>query len=97
MNNDRRSRLWIVAAAVVAVVICLIIAGLIYSFQRTRTFNTRPLVLIHKPLNRDEVELGEGVLIHATSRSQRGVVRMELWVDNELVVRETRMGKPRLP
>ena len=85
MEKDRRSRLWIVAVVIVGVIICLIVAALLYSYQRTRTFNTRPLVMIHNPLNRDEIELGEGIIIHATGRSQRGVKRLELWVDNALI------------
>jgi LysM domain len=87
MNNDRPSRLWIVAVAIVAIIVCLVISALLYSFQRTRNFNTRPLVLIHNPLNRDEIEVGAGAIIHATARSQRGVDRIELWVDNELIAK----------
>ena len=36
-------------------------------------------------------------MIHATSRSQRGVVRMELWVDNELVVARDTNGQAASP
>ena len=97
MDKERRSRLWIVAVVIVGVIICLVLAALFYSFQRTRTFNTRPLVMIHNPLNRDKIGVGEGVIIHATSRSQRGVVRMELWVDNELVVARDTNGQVASP
>ena len=85
MNDDRRSRLWVVVAVAIAIGICLVLAAFFYSFQRTRTFNTRPLVLIHAPLNKDEIEVGSGAIIHASARSQRGVDRIELWVDNELI------------
>ena len=97
MNRERRSRLWVLVVVIVAIAICLIIAALLYSFQRTRTYNTRPLVLIHNPLNRDEVQVGEGVIIHATGRSQRGVEHIELWVDNELIAERDLVGQAASP
>ncbi len=97
MDKERRSRLWIVAIVIVGVIICLVLVAIFYSFQRTRSFNTRPLVMIHNPLNRDEIEVGDGVIIHATARSQRGVNHIELWVDNEKIAERDVTGTAASP
>jgi LysM repeat protein len=77
------------SCAIVGVLIlaslCLLAGGL-YTFPiRARALNSRPLVLIHNPLNRDEFKTGEMVSVHATARSQSGLARMELWADDALV------------
>jgi len=41
--------------------------------------------LIHNPVNHDQVRLGEGLQVHATARSTRGVKRLEFWADGTLV------------
>lgn len=97
MKKESRSRVWIVLVAVIAILVCLVIAALLYSFQRTRSFNTRPLVMIHNPLNRDEIEVGDGVIIHATARSQRGVNHIELWVDNQKIAERDVTGTAASP
>ncbi len=81
------------SCAVVGVLIlaslCLLAAGL-YSFPgRARALNSRPLVLIHSPLNRDEFKTGAMVNVHATARSQSGIVRMELWANDTLVAEKS--------
>jgi LysM repeat protein len=80
------------SCAIVGVLIlaslCLLAIGL-YSFpERARALNSRPLVLIHNPLNRDEFKTGEMVSVHATARSQSGIARMELWADDVLVAEQ---------
>jgi len=56
------------------------------SIQSKKDFNSRPLVLIHAPLNHDRVETGSAVLVHATARQGTGGVhQVELWVDDTLV------------
>ena len=54
--------------------------------QAKKDFNSRPLVLIHEPLNHDRAETGSIVLVHATARQgQAGLNAMELWVDDRRV------------
>jgi LysM repeat protein len=65
--------------------LCILAAGLYYFNARARAFNLKPLVLIHAPLNRDQVEVGDGVLVHATARENAGLRRIELWVDGQLI------------
>ena len=55
------------------------------SIQSNKDFNSRPLVLIHEPLNHDRVEAGSAVLVHATARQGKGGLRsVELWADDTL-------------
>jgi LysM repeat protein len=57
--------------------------------QANRAFNSRPLVLIHAPLNHDSVETGSAIFVHASARQRFGLRRLELWADDTLVaVRE---------
>jgi len=65
--------------------ICILVAMLIYFPYRARLYNSRPLVLIHDPLNNDQADVGEGVIVHATARADNGLARMELWVDDNLI------------
>ena len=69
----------------VVMAVCVLAAGLVYSSTRARSFHSRPLVLIHNPVNRDQVLVGERVVTHATARSDNGVLRLELWVGDALV------------
>jgi hypothetical protein len=57
----------------------------IYSSQRRQAIEQHPLVLIHAPLNRDEVVVGQGTMLHVTARAQGGVSRLETWVDGKLI------------
>ncbi|MCD4674033.1 MAG: LysM peptidoglycan-binding domain-containing protein [Anaerolineaceae bacterium] len=95
--GKRRSKLWILIVLVVFIAICLAIVAVFYSFQRASSFNARPLVLIHNPLNRDELMVGEGIIVHATGRSQRGVEHIELWVDNVLLTQKEAGDQPASP
>jgi LysM repeat protein len=65
--------------------ICVVVSTLAYLRFRTRSFHDRPLVLIQSPVNRERVETGDGVLIHATARLEEGLSRMELWADDSLI------------
>ena len=65
--------------------LCILAAGLYYFNVRARAFNLRPLVLIHAPINRDQVNVGDGVLVHATARENTGLRRIELWADGQLI------------
>lgn len=88
MNKSKR-RLGILIGILILLGICLLISFLVYLPSRAQTVLSRPLVLIHSPLNQDFVEVGQGILIHATARNKAGVTRMELWVDGILVDTQT--------
>jgi len=95
--EKRRSNTWLLIVPVVLITICMAAAALFYFWQRARAYNARPLVLIHNPLNRDEVATGEGVFVHATARSKRGVTRLELWADDVLLARNEAGEQPATP
>jgi LysM repeat protein len=69
----------------VIALLCIIGIALFYFQGRAKAFNSRPLVLIHSPINHDLVRVGEGVAVHATAREDRGLRDIELWVDDRLV------------
>ena len=78
----------VLVGILVLMVSCLALAllgYLLYSAQRSRAMEERPLVLIHAPLNREQLSLGQGVILHATARAPSGVARVELWIDGALV------------
>ncbi len=53
--------------------------------RRGQAFNARPLVLVHAPMNNKRLQVGDRVTIHATTREQEGLERIELWVDGKLM------------
>ncbi len=65
--------------------ICVAIALLLYFPQRVRATFSRPLVLIHDPINNEQLSLDEGIIIHATARNDKGISRIELWADGAFV------------
>lgn len=71
----------VVFGALVLVGICVLSAIALYFPQKARAVHSRPLVLIHEPLNREHLTLGEHTLVTATARNARGIKRVELWVD----------------
>jgi hypothetical protein len=77
---------WGVGAGILAaLLLCVVIVAAFYFQRRSVAFNSRPLVLIHAPINHDRVAVGEGIPVHATAREDSGLRRIELWVDDELV------------
>jgi len=68
--------------ALVLVGICVVAAILLYFPNKVRAVYSRPLVLIHEPLNREQISLGDHALVNATARNKGGVKRVELWVDD---------------
>lgn len=61
---------------------CAITVALVYFQGRARAFNSRPLVLIHSPIHHEQARVGDGILVHATARSDSGLRRLELWVND---------------
>ncbi len=91
-------RLGIALGALILVGICVVIAILMYFPKRVQAVYSRPLVLIHNPVNNDQVAVGEGIIIHTTARNEKGITRMELWVDGELVnIKEAPQGEASNP
>ncbi|MCJ7734458.1 MAG: LysM domain-containing protein, partial [Anaerolineales bacterium] len=88
-NKSGFFRWGIAIGLLVLLVVCLLAGGLYYYFsQRAQSLDSRPLVLIHNPFNRDYVTVGDGIIVHATARSQAGLARMELWADDILVAEQ---------
>jgi hypothetical protein len=79
----------VIALGLLALLLVCLLLGLLavwlYGALRSRAVNDRPLVLIHAPLNREQVQLGQGILVHATTRAESGVARVELWGDGAFV------------
>lgn len=82
MKNKNRN-LSIVLGVLIIIGICVFAVILMYFPQRVKAVFSRPLVLIHNPGNRTQLALGEGTIIHATARNQKGITRVELWVDGQ--------------
>jgi len=80
-----KKRRAILLAVLGLVVICVVVLLAVYLLLRSRALEERPLVLIHSPIHLEETELGDGLLVHATARSESGVARIELWADGEFV------------
>ena len=85
MNKANCSRWGLGLALIGLVFACVLALGLAYSSGRARAFNSRPLVLIHNPVHHDRVSVGEGLIVHATARSDNGLTHMELWAGETLV------------
>jgi len=48
-----------------------------------------PLVLIHAPQNGERLELDQATMVRAVASDSRKIVRVELWVDGQLIESET--------
>ncbi len=84
---NKKSCLWLGLFGLI--IICISGAALMYFQTRARSFNSRPLVLLHSPVNHTQVKSGDGVLVHATIRTKNGIARAELWADDVLVATRT--------
>lgn len=71
----------IALGALLLIGICVAAAILLYFPKKARAFYSRPLVLIHDPLNREHITLGDRALVTATARNTSGIKRVELWVN----------------
>jgi hypothetical protein len=72
--------LLLVGACVIAA-----LAGVLVYLLRVPEVEARPVVLISSPGYGEQVEVGQPVIIQATARDETGVVRVELWVDGQLL------------
>jgi LysM repeat protein len=86
MIGKKKFPRWIVVLVILGlIIVCIEIAIVLFLQGRSHTLNSKPLVLIHTPINHSQNWLGEGLLVHATARQNNGLRRIELWVDNTLV------------
>ncbi len=77
---------WGLWGGLFVIALLLIVGFSLFYFQgRAKAFHSRPLVLIHAPMNHDRVGIGDGVLVHATAREDNGLRRIELWADDQLI------------
>lgn len=85
MKTQNRSG-WFIGGLFILVFLgaCFLVGQIAYTVSRQNNLQSRPLVLIHSPVNHEQILNGEAVNIHATARSKRGVTRMELWLDDRL-------------
>lgn len=86
----KKRLLWLIPAILLLAV--LVWAGVFYFILRGRSITSKPLVLITSPLNGQRVEIGKGVTIQAVARVDKGVQRMQVWVDDALVDEKTVTG-----
>jgi len=85
MAENKKNRKWILIGGLGLIILCVISTIAAYLLLRGRDMNSRPLVLIHKPLNHAVVGEGEVVTLHATARLENGVKSMQFWVDDQLI------------
>ncbi len=77
----------VLALILIGLLLLAILAGLIiFNRLESKAIKDHPLVLIQTPENRDRVDLGQEVSLHATARSQNGIARIELWADDAFVI-----------
>ena len=55
--------------------IATLVGYLSYTYRQRQAIEERPLVLIHTPLNHQQIPVGKGILTHATARAKGGYPR----------------------
>lgn len=80
----RRIAATVVAVLAVACCLAVVVGGAAYLFY-VPAVEASPVVLIGSPGQGDRVQVGEAALVRAVARDETGVVRVELWVDGELL------------
>jgi hypothetical protein len=85
MKKKGRLGCWLGIGALALLLLFAVVAAVVYYQVRSTAFASRPLVLIHSPLNHEQTNVGDGVLVHATARSQRGLRRIEVWANDVLI------------
>jgi hypothetical protein len=79
--NKANLKFFVALGTLILIGMCVVATIALYFPQKARAIYSRPLVLIHEPLNREHITLGEHALVNATARNSRGVKRIELWVN----------------
>ena len=83
---DKSKIRWLIIIGSV-LLIGLILIGLFLGqvYRRGKALNSRPLVLILDPDYGDQIQVGDGVIVHATAREDEGLSWIELWVNDVLI------------
>jgi len=85
MKNKGCLRWTFLLGVLALIAIGIAVISLVYFQGRVRAFVSRPLVLIHSPVNHDQARVGDGIIVHATARADNGLRRIELWADDTFV------------
>ncbi len=85
MDKKRKTRNYILAFIASLFIVALIFFGFRFISLWQQSNAPRPMVLIHRPYNNQEVSLEDGIAIHSTARAEDGISRMELWVDGKFI------------
>ena len=83
--DKNKKRLLVIMGVVLLIGLILLGIFLGQLSRRGKALNSRPLVLILDPGYGDQVQVGEGVIVHATAREDVGLSRIELWVNDQLI------------
>ncbi len=96
--NTRRSSILKTLLGLVVLAGCLVAAGLAAGLLWLRGQPEGPDVLLHAPRYGSSVRVGEVVEVRAVARHSRGVARLELWADGELIaVRSSQLPEGSTP
>ena len=82
-QEGRGPRVVIILSVLLFIISVLALIGYFVFFSRD-SGSSRPLVLIHAPVNGEDLEIGENFLVHASARDDQGITRIEFWVDGSL-------------
>ena len=85
MEKKKRNRTCLLIGLGLFLIALIILMGVGFISLRLKAYTPPPLVLIHNPYNHQQVSLETGTFVHASARSEKGISRVELWVDGEFV------------
>jgi hypothetical protein len=83
----KKSRKLLIAIPIVLILCIALSSVVIFLGLRYFSRNDRPLVLIQTPDHREQIEVGQGIVLHAIARSRVGVKSLEFWADGEFIAR----------
>lgn len=81
----KKRLIWLGAIGLALMIVCLVAGVAYYLSYQARASDGRPLVLIHSPVAREQVILGNALFVHATARSAAGLARIEFWANDVLL------------
>lgn len=77
---------WLLPLIIIVILALVVMGAVLLGGRYAHSIaDSRPLVIIHSPANRNLLETGEFTSLHATARSDQGIARMEFWVDDTLI------------
>jgi hypothetical protein len=69
----------------IVLIALLIVFGFRLGSMRVQAQNPPPQILIQRPINLEEIPTDEGIFVHATAWSEKGISRLEVWIDGEFI------------